>query len=331
MMLLNRAVPNYVVASIAVSVGGFVNGYDTGSIGAVVSMSQFTKSIGSLSPSMLGFTVSLIMLTGAIPSVFAGQLSDRFGRLKAIISGAIVFVVGAVLQASAGGLPQFLLGRALAGFGEGIYLGNMSVYICEVAPMKHRGALAGLPQFLATAGVCCGYFTCYGTVHVRSSIAWRLPFLLQSGFGISLFISCFLLPDSPRWLILHGKHTEAMKALERLNFSMIEAQEDMLRQSQQASALSLWQGFLLLFRRGYRSRTILGLFMLGMVQLSGIDGVLYVSWHHRKRDSVVVDAETVRTHSLQTSRITRRNRHFSCFRPVCDSNAGDFRSGFPVR
>jgi MFS family permease len=78
------AIPNYVFAAITISLGGLVNGLDTGSIGAITGMKQFERSIGYLSPFLLGFTVSLIMLTAAIPSVFAGHLADRFGRLKGL-------------------------------------------------------------------------------------------------------------------------------------------------------------------------------------------------------------------------------------------------------
>jgi len=57
---------------------------------------------------------------------------------------------------------------------------------------------------------------------------------------------------------------------------MVEAEKDMLSaQNEQQMSLSAWQGFTLLFKKGYRARTILALFVLGMVQLSGIDGVLY--------------------------------------------------------
>ena len=270
-----KLVPNYVLAAVVVSVGGFLNGLDTGSIGAITAMSQFTKSIGKLSPGLLGFTVSLIMLTGAVPSVFAGQLAEKFGRLQVIMLGSSFFVVGAVLQGAAGGLPLFLAGRALGGFGEGIYLSNVSVYVCEIAPVKRRGMLAGLPPFMATAGVCCGYFLCYGTVHLGSSMAWRLPYIVQAALGVCLTLSCFTLPDSPRWLIQHGRRAEALQALQKLNFSMVEAEKDILSASEQWPTLSSLQSFLLLFRRGYRARTVLALFILGMVQLSGIDGVLY--------------------------------------------------------
>ena len=123
-------IPNYMLASTTVALGGLLNGLDTGCIGALVAMDQFTASIGHLSPTLLGFTVSLIMLTGSVPSVFAGQLAERFGRLKIIILGVLIFLIGVILQGSAGALTQFLIGRAIAGLGEGVFLSNMSVYIC---------------------------------------------------------------------------------------------------------------------------------------------------------------------------------------------------------
>ena len=86
-----------------------------------------------------------------------------------------------------------------------------------------------------------------------------------------------MLPDSPRWLIHNGKLQEAKRGLERLNYPTAEAERDILRASpdSQKPSLNAWQSFALIFRRGYRARTILALFVLGMVQLSGIDGVLY--------------------------------------------------------
>jgi MFS family permease len=247
-------VSTYVWASIAIALGGLINGIDTGAIGAIVTMNQYQNVIGPLSPTLLGFTVALIMLTGAIPSVFAGHYADKFGRLNVMMTGGIIFAIGNVLEASAFTLGQFLAGRALAGFGEGVYLSIMSVYITEIVPVKHRGTMAGLPQFMATAGVCIGYFICYGSVRIESSFAWRLPFIFQTIIA-SIFIgSCLLLPDSPRWLLLHGKRTEALAALERLDFVSPVERQAMLSQVDQGPSLSGIQGFLLLWKRGYRSR-----------------------------------------------------------------------------
>lgn len=272
-----KRLPKYLLASVLISNGGLLNGLDTGSIGAMTNMPQFIDSIGELSPFLLGFTVSLIMLTGSVPSIMAGHLADKFGRLKTILLGAIMFGIGVVLQGAAGTLPQFLVGRAVAGLGEGVYLTNVSVYITEIAPAKSRGMLAGMPQFMATTGVCVGYFICYGTVHIQSSMAWRLPYVIQGALALAFGVSCLVLPESPRWLMLHGKRDEAIKALRQLDFSMDEAESGFLLATEQRPSMSPWQSFKLLFTRSYRARTILALFVLGMVQLSGIDGVIYVS------------------------------------------------------
>ncbi|KAI1497867.1 general substrate transporter [Biscogniauxia marginata] len=270
-----KAPPRYVIASVALSLGGLLNGYDTGSIGAITHMPQFTESIGRLSSTILGVTVSMIMLTGTFPAVFAGHLADKMGRLSVIAPGALLFGIGALLQGTAYSFAQFLAGRAVGGFGQGMFLSNISVYICEIAPVRSRGALAALPQFMAAAGICLGYFTCYATVLADSDVAWRVPYIMQCLISSILAWSCLLLPDSPRWLMLHGRQADARAALERLEFDMAEAERDILTTTQQTMSLSPWQGFVMLFRRAYRARTVLALFILAMVQLSGIDAVTY--------------------------------------------------------
>ncbi|KAI0858033.1 general substrate transporter [Xylaria cubensis] len=267
--------PKYVLASIAVSLGGLLNGFDTGSIGAITSMPQFAQSVGKFSASLLGFTVSIILLTGTVPSVFAGHFADKYGRLKIIIPGAVLFGAGALIQGTSFSQAQLIVGRSIGGFGEGTFLSIMSTYICEIAPVRHRGMLAGLPQFMAVTGISLGYFTCYGSIHIDSSFSWRLPFIAQV-FISALFIwCCFVLPESPRWLQVQGKGEEARRALERLEVNAIEAERLLVTTTGQAMSLSPWRSFLLLFRKAYRQRTILALFILGMVQLSGIDAILY--------------------------------------------------------
>lgn len=82
-------------------------------------MSQFAKVFGEFSPILRGFTVSFLLLMGAFPAFFAGQLADHFGHLRIVLVGASVFCVGCTLEAGAINLPMLLVGRALAGLGEG--------------------------------------------------------------------------------------------------------------------------------------------------------------------------------------------------------------------
>ncbi|KAK1635876.1 major facilitator superfamily domain-containing protein [Colletotrichum phormii] len=131
---LAKLMPNYVTATIALSFEGFLNGFDTGTIGSVVHMKQFATTFGDLSATVRGITVSMILLTGIIPSLLAGQLADKYGRLRIISPGAALFALGALLQTTSFSLGQFILGRAVSGIGQGVFLGNIAVYLAEIAP-----------------------------------------------------------------------------------------------------------------------------------------------------------------------------------------------------
>ena len=90
-------------------------------------MPQFAQVFGEITPKMRGFTVSFLLLMGAVPAFFAGQLADKYGHLRVVLAGASVFCVGSALQAGAMDMPMLLVGRALAGLGEGLWLTNVSM------------------------------------------------------------------------------------------------------------------------------------------------------------------------------------------------------------
>jgi MFS family permease len=250
-------------------------------------MPTFQTSIAVLSPTMRGLTVSSLLLMGAIPSLFAGLLADKYGHVRIVLAGAICFTIGAALEAASRNLATLLAGRSLVGIGEGLYLGNLNVYICEIAPRARRGQLVAMPQVLVTLGTCVGYFTCYGSIKIPRELGWRLPFIIQAGGGALLALACLFLPESPRWLIARGRMQEAVHHMELLEFGRDEIQQDLwdminppprgsrsdaMRQPQFSC-----RAVADIFRKKYRFRTTLALFILGMVQLCGIDGVLYVS------------------------------------------------------
>ena len=91
-------------------------------------MPQFTETLGPLSPNLQGFTVSLIMLTGAIPAIYGGQLADRYGVLNIVAAGAIFYMIGSVMEAAAFQLAVFIIGRAFTGLGMGLWLSNVNKY-----------------------------------------------------------------------------------------------------------------------------------------------------------------------------------------------------------
>jgi hypothetical protein len=177
-------------------------------------------------------------------------------------------------------------------------------YICEISPTRHRGALATGPQLLITVGLVVGFFTCYGTTNVDSSFSWRLPFMLLAVYSF-LFsgVTLFYLPPSPRWLTVNGKVEEVSAAWEKLGVPAAD-QEKIFEQLDDSAALvqtastgvaleNLHRNTTNVSRRSQkkaqildvlssesRPRLFLALFLMGMQQLSGIDGVLYVCEPH---------------------------------------------------
>lgn len=174
-------------------------------------------------------------------------------------------------------------------------------YVCEIAPPTKRGRLATVVQVFTTIGICVGYFMCYGTIRVPSSLSWRFPLAFQSGIALFLAVaSSFYLPQSPRWLAYKGRREEASLAWDKLGVSNAEREKDLLQNpvavvdtvsrpteavSRPTQAANL--GFLEKIRRDLvasirifegnsRKPMLLGVFLMSMQQLSGIDGVLYV-------------------------------------------------------
>ncbi|KAF2800231.1 general substrate transporter [Melanomma pulvis-pyrius CBS 109.77] len=287
--------PGYVIASILCSAGGLLFGIDTGVIGPVTVMEHFTKYVGNPSPTIHGLIVSSILIPAAISSFFAGKLADALGRPRGIAIGSFIFAVGAAIEAASVHIGMFIVGRVVEGIGEGLYLGTLVVYICEISPPRHRGALATGPQLLITLGLVTGFFTCYGTTNIESSFSWRLPFMLLACYSFLFSAAALIwLPASPRWLTLRGRSNEASAAWEKLGVATAD-QEKILDQFETSIILTANADLvgdivpertpstkskkkaqmLDVFSSDARPRLFFAVFLMGMQQLSGIDGVLY--------------------------------------------------------
>ena len=90
-------------------------------------MASFTETFGALSAPLHGLVISSVLLAASVAALFAGAMSDSFGRPRAIAIGALVYAVGAALEAGAMTLAMLIVGRLIVGAGEGIFLSTIVV------------------------------------------------------------------------------------------------------------------------------------------------------------------------------------------------------------
>lgn len=147
-----------------------------------------------------------------------------------------------------------------------------------------------------------GFFTCYGTSRIDSSLSWRTPFIILACLSAVFSVAAYLwLTPSPRWLTLHGRKSEAAETWDLLGVGLAEREKVEIEEIRESGSnthqaelerqhaetarpqKSTKHGFFDLFSRDVRTRTALAVFLMGMQQLSGIDGVLYVSYFFARR------------------------------------------------
>lgn len=90
-------------------------------------MPSFIETMGVLTPSIHGIIISSVLLSTTISSLFAGSISDSLGRTRIIAVGALIFAIGAALEAGAVGLGMFITGRLIVGLGQGLFISVLVV------------------------------------------------------------------------------------------------------------------------------------------------------------------------------------------------------------
>ncbi|WP_416182969.1 sugar porter family MFS transporter [Microbacterium invictum] len=211
-----------VALSIAAAVGGFLFGFDSSVInGAVDSIeSQF-----DLTAVITGFVVAVALLGCALGAVLAGVLSDRWGRLRVMMLGSVLFFVSAIGSGLAFSAIDLTVWRFIGGLGIGIASVVAPAYIAEVAPRQIRGTLGSLQQLAITLGIFGALLSnalLAGVAGGASSPlwlgleAWRWMLLVEAVPAIVYGVLAFTMPESPRFLISQGKYDEARAIFARL-------------------------------------------------------------------------------------------------------------------
>ena len=221
--------------TVVAALGGLLFGYDTAVIsGAEKSIQAFLIDSQGLSSFLHGVTVSSALIGCIFGGAISGFVSSAYGRKKALIMAGVLFFLSALGsgnpeflffnkgESSMGLLWMFNFYRVIGGVGVGLASAVCPMYIGEIAPAEIRGRLVSLNQFAIIFGMLIVYFVNWGiadgqTIEWINEIGWRRMFLSETLPAAVFILLMFLVPESPRYLALKQKDTEALSILTRVN------------------------------------------------------------------------------------------------------------------
>ncbi|XP_073060713.1 monosaccharide-sensing protein 2-like [Primulina eburnea] len=204
-----------VLVAIAAAIGNFLQGWDNATIAGSVLYIKRDFNLQS-QPTIEGLIVAMSLIGATVITTFSGSVSDSLGRRPMLLISSILYFLSGLVMLWSPNVYVLLLARLLDGFGIGLAVTLVPVYISETAPPEIRGLLNTLPQFTGSAGMFLSYCMVFG-MSLMDSPSWRLMLgVLSIPSIIYIALAVFFLPESPRWLVSKGKMKEAKQVLQML-------------------------------------------------------------------------------------------------------------------
>ncbi|MDE0362996.1 MAG: sugar porter family MFS transporter [Rhodospirillaceae bacterium] len=274
-----------VLVALIVALGGFLMGFDASVISGVVS---FIGPEFDLTRIELGWSVASLTLTATLAMMVSGPLSDRLGRRPVLRIAAALFAVSAVASAMAPDFIWLVTARMLGGLGVGAALIIAPMYIAEIAPAKIRGRMVSFNQLNIVIGISAAFFSNYLILRLGASDLgwaqalnlgdwnWRWMLGVEAIPAIVYFVALFAVPESPRWLVMHGRDDEALEIMERVgDAEQARAALQAVRDSLGAEANAEKAAFRELFQPAMRLVLTIGLSVAILQQITGINSVFF--------------------------------------------------------
>jgi MFS transporter, SP family, arabinose:H+ symporter len=289
--------------ALIVALGGLLMGFDASVISGVVG---FIEPEFQLTKIELGWAVSSLTLTATLAMLLAGPLSDRIGRRKVLTYAAILYAVSAIASALSPDFITLVIARMVGGLGVGASLIIAPMYIAEISPAKMRGRMVSFNQLNIVIGISLAFFTNYlilqwGKSDAALAVAlkfgeynWRWMLGIETLPAVLYFFGLFLVPRSPRWLLMKNRSDEAIAILERFNSKEqvandVAAIEESIKADAHKEKVSVKE----LFKPALTLVLTIGIVIAILQQITGINSVFFYAPMIFEQSGIGTDASFV--------------------------------------
>jgi len=203
---------------IALGVTWILDGLEVTLVGSLAPAIQRPEALG-LTESQIGLTGSAYILGAVLGALVFGRLTDTLGRRKLFTITVAVYLLATIATGFSWNFSSFLLFRFITGAGIGGEYGAVNSAIQELIPARRRGYtdLAVNGSFwIGAAFGAVGSLVVLNPAILPQAWGWRLAFVIGGLLASAIIFIRRFIPESPRWLMTHGRPDEADAVIEEI-------------------------------------------------------------------------------------------------------------------
>ncbi len=254
---------------VALGITWLLDGLEVTLAGALAGVLQSPRTLG-LSDAEIGLSGTFYLIGAVTGAVVFGYLTDRLGRKKLFTVTLLLYLTATALTAFSWNFWSYVFFRAMTGAGIGGEYSAINSAVDELIPARVRGyadLLINSTYWIGAAIGAVASIALLGAKSIPESMGWRYVFFLGAGLGLIILFLRQFLPESPRWLVVHGRNDEAEKIVTDIENKVthhhpeqLPAAEGTIRIQQRTHTpwSEIWQTMLI----EHRTRSILGLVLM---------------------------------------------------------------------
>lgn len=219
-----RMYPKAIAWSAMLSLTLVMEGYDLSLINGFFAFPEFRRRYGHPTEQS-GYQISTAWqsaltngaVVGEILGLLAnGMVTERFGYRKTLVISLVWLSLAIFLSFFAFNIGMLMAAQVLCGLSWGVFQTLSTTYAAEVMPVALRAYLTSNVNLCWLIGQLTALGALRGTVEWENQWSYRVPFGLQWMYSIAILVGVIFAPESPWWLVRHGRLDETKRSLERL-------------------------------------------------------------------------------------------------------------------